>query len=64
MAEHRGEQLGRRWRQHHRKVRTSSLQEEAMGLGWLGRRWWGRWALLQEGSQLLGTCSIVNNRGG
>lgn len=63
MAEYRREQLGGRWRQHHWKVRTSSLQEEAMGCGlvWLGRGWWGRWALLQEGSQFLGTCSIVNN---
>jgi hypothetical protein len=63
MAEHRREELGRRWRQHHGKVRTSSLQEEAMGrwLGCLGRGWWGRWALLQEGSQLLGTGSIVND---
>lgn len=63
MAEHRRKQLGGRRRQHHGKVRTSSLQEETMrwGLGWLGRGWWWRWALLQEGSQLLGTSSIVNN---
>lgn len=33
-------------------------------LGRLGRGLWGRRALLEEGPQLLGTCPIVDNRGG
>lgn len=34
------------------------------GLGRLGRGGWGWGALLEEGPQLLGTCPIVDNRGG